>query len=378
MSSKKIVQELLAQADVRIDGDRPWDIRVHNEKFYNRVLSFHTLGLGESYMEGWWDCDDIPELFYRIIRSGVEKKALMRPLTLLKMFPIVLAMRLTDSGSRLLSKKIGEAHYDVGNDLYTAMLDKRLTYTCGYWKDAENVDEAQEAKFELICQKVGLKPGMRVLDIGCGWGSFMKYAAEKYGVECVGITVSREQVVFGEESCKGLPITFTYADYREFTDEPFDRIISIGMFEHVGEKYFETFFLKAKELLKPDGLFLLHTIAGQVNTKRGDAWADRYIFPGGMLPSLEYITRDFQSHFIMEDWHNFGFDYSLTLKAWHANVSAQWEELAANNPTYDEKFIRMWNYYLLHFAGSFAARRIQLWQIVLSPTGVKGGYQRVA
>ena len=152
----------------------------------------------------------------------------------------VLKARLVNLQSTSRAYNIGKKHYDIGNELYKNMLDKRMNYSCGYWKNSKTLDQAQEAKLDLICKKVGLKPGMKILDIGCGWGSFVKFAAEKYKVKAVGITVSKEQAKLARELCKGLPIEIRLQDYREL-NEKFDRIISIGMFEHVGPKNYKTY-----------------------------------------------------------------------------------------------------------------------------------------
>jgi len=261
-------------------------------------------------------------------------------------------------------------HYDIGNDLYRLMLDARLTYSCGYWKEAKTLDQAQEHKFDLICRKLNLQSGQRILDIGCGWGSFMKYAVEKYNVSCVGITLSSEQIALCKELCADLPIEIRFADYRDL-NETFDNIVSIGMFEHVGYKNYSQYMKVARRCLKDDGLFLLHTIGGNKSVVSVDPWMDKYIFPGGMLPSIKQIAKAIEGKFVMEDWHNFGADYDKTLMCWFENFSENWETIKDN---YDDRFFLMWKYYLLSCAGAFRARGNQLWQIVLSKNGVKGGY----
>ena len=201
-ASKRIVQELLAHAEVEIDGNNPWDIQVHNDDFYRRVLSEGTLGLGESYMDGWWDCDQIDVLFYKLIMAELHTKVRKKGFLW-----AVLQAKLFNLQSRKRALRDIQSHYDVGNDLYQKMLDKRMVYTCAYWKDANNLDEAQEAKLDLVCRKVGLQPGMRILDIGCGWGSWAKYAAEKYGVEVVGVTLA-EEVHLSQRGFAGSPANY--------------------------------------------------------------------------------------------------------------------------------------------------------------------------
>jgi cyclopropane-fatty-acyl-phospholipid synthase len=253
------------------------------------------------------------------------------------------------------------------------MLDRRMTYTCGYWKNARNLDEAQEAKLDLVCQKLDLKPGQTVLDIGCGWGSFAKFAAERYGAHVVGVTVSEEQMKLGKELCKGLPVELRLQDYRDIQGS-FDHIVSLGMFEHVGYKNYRTFMRVVYEHLSDGGLFLLHTLGGNTSVRSGEAWMDKYIFPNGMFPSLVQIGRAIEGLFVMEDWHNFSADYEKTLFAWFANFNKHWPEISGK---YGETFYRMWKYYLLACAGTFRTRSSQLWQIVLSKNGVPGGYKSI-
>jgi cyclopropane-fatty-acyl-phospholipid synthase len=267
--------------------------------------------------------------------------------------------------------EVGRRHYDLDTHIFQAMLGKRLVYSCGYWKDAETLDEAQEAKLDLVCRKLELKPGMRVLDIGCGWGEALKFAAERYGVHGVGITISEEQQRYAQQLCAGLPVDIRLMDYRELA-EPFDRVFSIGMFEHVGYKNYRSYMQTVRNCLKPDGLSLLHCIGGNETVHDTDPWIDRYIFPNGMLPSIRQIGEAIEGLFVMEDWHNFSVDYDTTLLAWRDNFEQSWRSLSSR---FDERFHRMWLYYLDSCAASFRARKNQLWQIVLSPDGVQGGYR---
>ncbi|SEN20321.1 cyclopropane fatty acyl phospholipid synthase [Halomonas caseinilytica] len=369
-SSHRFVAELLEKADIRINGDRPWDIRFNAHGVIDEALARGNLGLGESYMNGAWDAKRLDEFFHHLLRARLPDQINPRKLVFHH-----LRTRMLNLQTAKRAFEVGEAHYDLGNDFYAAMLDKRMTYTCGYWKNATNLDEAQEAKLDLICRKLELEPGMRVLDIGCGWGSFMAYAAEHYGVECVGLTISREQTEYGKQLMKqGLPVEFRLKDYRDETEQ-FDRIVSIGMFEHVGRKNYREYMEVAERCLKDDGLFLLHTIGKNMRDTSPDPWIDKYIFPNGELPALGHITDAAEELFVVEDLHNFGADYDKTLMAWHANFEANWHRFA---DTYGERFYRMWRYYLQSCAGAFRARDIQLWQFVLSKQGVLGGYHRVS
>jgi len=366
---KKLAEEILELADVKINGGNPWDIQVHNDNFYQRAITEGELGIGESYMAGWWDAEKVDEFIYRITRAKLDEKIRQKFSIIIKLFTAGLFNLQTKRRAFI----IGERHYDLGNDLFQNMLDKRMNYSCAYWNDAHSLDEAQENKLDLICRKLYLKPGMRVLDIGCGWGAFGKYAAEKYQVEVVGITVSKEQVDLGRKLCEGLPVEFRLMDYRGL-NEKFDIIVSVGMIEHVGYKNYRTYFEVAERCLNNDGLFLLHTIGNVKSEHSIDLWTDKYIFPNGILPSIAQIGKAIENLFVMEDWHNFGSDYYKTLFAWFNNFDKNWEKISSR---YLDPFYRMWKYYLLSSTGGFKARKGQLWQIVLSKNGVLEGYRSV-
>lgn len=366
---KQVVTEIVAVADVQINGTRPWDIQVHNEAFYNRVLKDQSLGLGESFMEGWWDCASLDECIFRIMRADLEKN--LKPTLAMKW--AVLKAKLFNLQTKSGSMDVIDEHYQLGNDLFEEMLDELMTYSCGYWKSAKNLDEAQAAKYDLIARKLGLTPGMRVLDIGCGWGGFSKFIAQNYGVEVVGITLSENQAEYARKVCAGLPVEIRIQDYRDVKDT-FDRVVEIGMFEHVGEKNYRTFMEIAYKCLKPNGMVMLHTIGSNVSTVNCDAWIDKYIFPKGHLPSIAQIGKSIEGLFVMEDWHNFSADYDKTLMAWFENFDKSWDKIKG---AYSPEFYRMWKFYLLSCAGAFRARQIQLWQVVLSKEGVLDGYKTV-
>ncbi len=365
---KSIINDALAAGDIQINGPRPWDIQIHDERFYKRVLAEDALGLGESYMEGWWDAEELDSFFFHLLRIDLNniRMSWQRKLTLAK-------DRLLNRQSRRRAFEVGKRHYDRGNDLFQIMLDPLMTYTCGYWKTANTLKEAQEAKLDLVCRKIDLQPGQKVLDIGCGWGSFMKYAAEHYGAHAVGVTVSKEQAALGQELCADLPVEVRLQDYRD-VNEKFDHVVSLGMFEHVGPKNYRTFFEVADRCLKQDGLLLLHTIGNIFSDRSTDPFTEKYIFPNSVIPSIRQIGEATERLFIMEDWHNFGADYDPTLMAWNKNFEAGFDSLP---PRYDQTFHRMWRYFLLSGAGSFRARKMQLWQIVMSKQGIIGGYDSI-
>lgn len=368
MNEKEITYSLLAQAGVEPNGPHPWDIQIHDERFYRRVLRDSTLGLGESYMDGWWDCPHVDQFITKLLDARLQQKLARNYRLLWDIF----IHRLINFQTKHRSKEVAVKHYDLGNELYQSMLDSNMCYSCGYWKRAATLEEAQLDKMELICQKLMLQPGMKLLDIGCGWGGLAKYAAERYGVEVVGITLSQEQKKLADERCRGLPIKILLQDYRDLPPQQFDRIVSVGMFEHVGYKNYRQFMQITANHLKDEGIFLLHTIGSNSTAIRGDYWISKYIFPNGMLPSIQQIGRCTEDLFIMEDWHNIGADYDKTLMAWHENFNRNWPKL---QHMYDQRFYRMWNYYLLACAATFRARATQLWQIVLTKYGLKGGFR---
>lgn len=365
-SFQRRIESLLEGADVDIDGNRPWDLQVKNPHLFQRVLAKGSLGFGEAYMDGWWSSESVDQLLTRLIRAGIDRQVG----SLVVMYDALRA-KLSNRQSRRRSYQVGEQHYNIGNDLYQAMLDRRMIYSCGYWQDATSLDQAQEDKLDLTCRKLLLQKGQRVLDIGCGWGGTARFMAERYQVEVVGVTISKAQAEFARYNCAGLPVEIRLQDYRELGGH-FDRIISIGMFEHVGPKNYRTYFNKVADLLSEEGLFLLHTIGSNRSALRTDPWIERYIFPNGVLPSPAQITRAIEGRFVLEDWHSFGADYDRTLMAWHDNFNNAWPELSGR---YDDRFRRMWNYYLNCSAASFRARENQLWQLVLSPKGVPGGWR---
>lgn len=354
--AKETVKKLLKQAGVKINGSNPWDPQVHDERFYDRVLAQRELGLGESYMDSWWDVKQLDVLVTKLLGADLRKQVKARP-TLAKAY---LKAVITNRQNTGRAKKNASFHYSIGNDLYERMLDKRMVYSCGYWETAKNLDEAQEAKLDLICRKLQLKKGMTLLDIGCGWGGLAEYAARNYGLKVTGITPVAAQVKVAKERTRGLQVTIKQMDYRE-VDGKFDRIVSVGMLEHVGYKNYGRFFRKCKRMLKDDGLMLHHVIGRNRSVKFADPWVDRYIFPGGVIPTLTQLSAAVEDELVIEDVHNFGPYYDKTLMAWHKNFVKHYPEI---KDQYDERFKRMWEYYLQMCAGGFRARELQLNQIV--------------
>ena len=356
--------EILRAAGIEVGGDGPRDIAVHDDRFWARVLADRELGLGESYQEGWWDANQLDEFIAEV--QTLDLQSLIRPRPALTLR--ILKARARNRQTVRRARRNAGAHYNIGNDLYERMLDKRMIYSCGYWRRASDLDEAQEHKLELICRKLQLEPGMRLLDIGCGWGGFARFAAAEYGAVVTGVTPAEEQARLAQQVCAGLPVDIRECDYRDVRGR-FDRIVSIGMMEHVGPRNLKTFFRRCDDLLDDDGMMLHHTIGSLVSKNHTDPWFDKYIFPGGVVPSLAQISSATEKDWVIEDVHNFGPYYDRTLMAWHRNVTAAWDDL----PAYDQRFRRTWDYYLLSSAGSFRARALQLWQIVFTRSRRRSG-----
>ncbi|MEE4146512.1 MAG: cyclopropane fatty acyl phospholipid synthase [Halieaceae bacterium] len=366
-----LLRSIADKAGVSFNGDAPWDIQVHDTATYRRILTHGSLGFGEAYMDGMWDSQRLDELFYRLLGCGTSET--IRELTRWRFFSEAMRHRLRNLQSRSRSFQVGEHHYDIGNDVFEAMLDPTMSYSCGYWSEASDLAQAQRNKLDLVCRKLELQKGERLLDIGCGWGSLARFAAEEYGVEVTGVTVSREQLRRAQNDCHGLPVRIELLDYRELRGR-YDKIASIGMFEHVGPKNYTVYLDTVTHLLEDHGLFLLHTIGSSRTSAYCDPWIDRYIFPNGHLPSANQLAAALEDRLLIEDWHNFGPDYDRTLMAWWDNFNAAWPTLKRR---YDRRFYRMWKYYLLSCAGMFRARQAQLWQLVLGKGCREGTYRSV-
>jgi cyclopropane-fatty-acyl-phospholipid synthase len=372
-AAQRRLAQLLKPAGVMLNGTRPWDITLYHPQTCDRILREGSLGLGESYVEGWWDCERVDELVCRMLRLGLDRQVSSAAQVWLR-----LRAALTNPQSIRRAWQVAKEHYDLDNDLFDRMLDDTMSYSCGYWAQANTLEQAQQDKLALICAKLQLQPGMRLLDIGCGWGSLMRYACEHHGVVCVGITVSKEQQAWAQSTSKNWPVRCELTDYRQFNvdgRQRFDRVASVGMFEHVGRRNYRTFFQVARRSLANDGLLLLHTIGQNQSGQVSDPWIERYIFPNGVTPAAAEICTACEQDFVVEDLHNFGADYDKTLMAWLSRFDAAWPGLQARYP---ERFRRMWRYYLMACAGSFRARHNQLWQWVMSPHGRPGAYRRPA
>ena len=360
-------------ADIRFNGDRPWDLRVHHPGLYGALLRHGSMALGDGYVRGDWDCDQLDELICRLLRVDANRPLSRRAWLLDHLRR--LQEQLGNPQSLQRAFRVGRQHYDIDPRVYAAMLDPGMSYSCGYWRHADDLATAQQEKLRLICEKLQLRPGQRLLDLGCGWGALAEFASRHYGVEVVGITVSKRQAQFARERLSDLPVTVLLCDYRQLPllhNAPFDRVASVGMFEHVGRRNDACFHNLVRHCLHPDGLALLHTIGSARTSLRTDAWIDAHIFPGGRLPSASQLCRGLEGRLLIEDWENFGSDYDRTLMAWWQNFADAWPELQRDSCS---EFYRFWRYYLLSCAGFFRSRQGQLWQLVLSRSERAGVYR---
>jgi cyclopropane-fatty-acyl-phospholipid synthase len=365
MSSEAFFRDLLAKAGITVNGSHPWDLQVRDTRAYDRMLRDGSVGFGESFMAGWLDCERVDLMAERAYRANLVEQIEVKSAVF-----EALKARLNPFGSRARSFEIGKVHYDTGNDLFELMLDPHMIYSCGYWQRAQTLEAAQRDKLELICRKLQLERGMRVLDIGCGWGGLARYAARNFGVEVVGITVSKEQIELATRLSAGLPVEFRYTDYRE-VDERFDRIVSVGMFEHVGRPHYKDFFAACDRCLKPSSLMLLHTV-GYLKEEPINPWYDKYIMPGVEFPTVANLVNNATAELVLENFHTWeGAHYDKTLMAWFERFDAAWSQLKNR---YDDAFYRMWKLYLQGCAGAFRTDQMRVWQLVFSKGILPGGY----
>jgi cyclopropane-fatty-acyl-phospholipid synthase len=356
----ELVREILASAGITLNGPNPWDIQVKDERVYSRIFRDGSLGFGEAYVDGWWDAERLDLAVERVLRAKLEK--------VVRENWVVVAHAVRARLFNLQAAhafEVGERHYDIGNDLYEHMLDQRMVYTCAYWKDGDDLDSAQENKLDLVCRKVGLREGMRVLDLGCGWAGFAGFAAERYGARVTGFTVSKEQVAWAKQKYAHLPVDIRLDDYRNATGT-YDAVVSIGLMEHVGPKNYRGYMKLVDRCLAPGGVAFVHTIAGLRPKTNMEPWFHKYIFPNAVLPTLGQLTAAMDDLFVPEDVHNIGEHYVPTLMAWWERFDRAWPQLRGR---YSESFYRMWKYYLLVSAAAFRARNHQLYQLVMTRKG---------
>lgn len=375
-SFERFVVPTLRRAEIEVGGSRPWDIKIHDRRFFRRVVLEGSLGLGDSYLEGWWDCDDLGTFFHRLIAARSQDQRT----TGIPGFVHNLRRKLFNLQGKRRAKQVVNSHYDLPTALFETMLGPSMTYSCAYWQGTVSLEQAQENKLDLICRKLGVAPGDRILELGCGFGSFARHASRRYGCTVVGVTLSGAQARYARSLCDGLPVEIHQADYRDlqtYSDgKPFSRIVSIAMFEAVGRRSFRGFMEVVDRLLQDGGSWLLHTIGDAVCSS--DPWLDKHIFPNGELPSHDQIEDAARSLFSLHDTHEFGSDYALTLAAWETNFRRGWHELRRSNPrVFDGRFFRKWIYYLSCCRGAFLAGDLYLWQILMAREPAPAQYRPV-
>jgi cyclopropane-fatty-acyl-phospholipid synthase len=378
--AEKLVTDIFNQGGISLNGPNPWDIQIRDSRFFNRVLTGGSLGFGESYMDGDWDVAQLDALIRRILRI----KATRKPIVTLNRTWHDLKSRLMNLQSRSGSMAIIDAHYDLDHRLYQHFLGPYNQYTCCFFNQATSLEAAEIEKLEMICNKLDLREGDKVLDIGCGWGGFSRYAAETRGCQVTGISISKEQIAYAKEFTAGLPVEIINTDYRDlpklYDSRHFDKVVIIGMIEHVGYKNYQRLFEIVHELLNDNGLLLLHTIGNTRKTTVADPWIEKYIFRNSMLPSMSQLTNSTEDLFVIQDWENYGHYYAPTLAAWQSNFEKNWDKIRAieTRNQFDERFRRMFNYYFLSCQAGFETEHILLWHMVMSKQGFgKAVYPRV-
>ncbi len=379
LSPRALVTRLFNHAGIDIGGNAPWDIRVNNPRFYRRVLQ-GSVGLGESYTDGDWDTPQLDSMIQRLLRTGAPSTAVAGAGRILQNLRSRIANMQTRRGSRAMA----EQHYDLDHRLYTHFLGPHNQYTCCFFDGTDELRVAEECKLEMLCEKLELGPGDRVLDVGCGWGGFVRYAASTRGCTAVGISLSAEQIAYARKYAAGFDVEIVRCDYRDLPDRfpaaSFDKILVCGMLEHVGYKNYRRLMKIIHELLSENGLFLLHTIGNKDVTTIVDPWIEKYIFRNSMIPAMSQIADAVRGLFVIQAWENYGYYYSKTLRAWYENFNRNWPRIMEieTRQRFDERFRRMWNYYLLSCKAAFDVEELHLWQIVTSKYGARSDvYRRV-
>lgn len=358
---ENLLTNWLEDAGIHVNGPASHDIRVHDKRFYWRTLAHGSLGFGEAFMDGWWSCEDLEEMVFRLIRSEVRRRAYRHPGAV----ALEWLNRIRNDQNRRRSLRAPRRHYDFDNEMFQAFLGRYMNYSCGYYAGTGDLDEAQILKMDIICRKLDLQPGEHLLDVGGGWGEFALYAAKHYGVHVTSVNISEEQMRFARRRCAGYDVDVVRSDYRDIAGQ-YDKVAAIAMFPHVGHRNHRTFMQAMYRALKPGGTFLIESTMNTATTTAGDPWIDRYIFPGLLMPSGSQICAAMEGLFVIEDLHNFGPHYVKTLRAWNANFQNAWGRFAARH---DERVRRMFEYFFLISAALFRARTMEYWHLVLTRQG---------
>ena len=345
----------------RCEGKLPGpvaEIVIHHPDVFSRLIREGDLGFCDSYLDGWWSSPDLQAFMDLVhdqqesVYDGFPGQSLVRAMEKFRFW--------LQSNTKRQARKNISYHYDLGNDFYGLWLDDTMTYSSAIFKSGqEDLETAQIEKYKSMVDRMGVKPGDHVLEIGCGWGGFAEYAAKERGLKVTGLTISKEQLAYAQKRIAdaGLSdqVTLKLQDYRDETGV-YDGIASIEMFEAVGEKYWPTYFKTVHNCLKPGASATLQIIL--IEDKRWDTYRkgvdfiQKYIFPGGMLPSPRVLRNQVeQAGLKVCDTFEFGQSYSQTLRRWHETFNERWDQVASHG--FDERFRRMWNFYLTACAGSF-------------------------
>jgi cyclopropane-fatty-acyl-phospholipid synthase len=355
--ARPLVAAVLRTAGIHLGGDQPWDVQVTDPRFYSSVLLRGSLGFGESYMRGWWHVEDLEEVAYRLSRAGLHWVARALPPHLVALAAASFSNRQT----RTDSVNLVDRHYNLGNDLFRGFLGRSMVYSCAYFDDTESLDRAQELKLDLICRRLGLKAGERLLDIGGGWGEFARHAALHYGCHVTSINIADEQIRHARERCAGLPVEIVKCDYRDLRGS-FDKVAVIAMLTHVGHSNYRRFMTIVHDCLATGGRVLVETLGSRISKVNCEPWTNRYIFPGGVVPSLRQIDRAADGLLARTEVTEFGHHYVPTLRSWNANLHASWPQLAGRYP---ETTRLMLGYFFLTVAGAFRAGHLKYWHVQL-------------
>ncbi len=350
------------------NGEPKAVLRIHNDRVARRFLTKGHLGFCEAYLDGDWSSPDVAQFFELILRNAQSIKKLMLGKPWARALSCLL--HALKPNSKKGSKKNIYRHYDIGNDFYEAWLDPSMTYSSALFADGiENLKEAQERKYQEMVERLELTPEHHVLEIGCGWGGFAEYAASTVGCKVTGITISQEQYKYATDRIKQKNlqnlVEIRLQDYRDVEGE-FDRVASIEMFEAVGEAYWPTFFDTLKSRLKNGGRAVLQIITIHDDDfddyRRSADYIQRYIFPGGMLPSMRALSEQIEKSGLQQGEHlNFGPDYARTLKLWNEKFQQVWPQL--NGDKMDTRFKRLWEQYLCYCQAGFTTGSIDVIQI---------------
>lgn len=381
---KGVLHVTMPDGEVAEIGDDPSmgeaRIEIRSPEFFTRVLLHGEIGFGEAYMDGLWVTDELVALLYLAITNREDARP---ELGRLSFFSKLCNRRrhVSRHNSKDNSKENIHDHYDLGNRFFPLFLDDSMTYSCALFESQDQpLNEAQAAKYREVCEKAGIEKGNRVLEIGTGWGGFALFAAREYGCHVTSISISEEQVALASQRVQeaGLQsqIDVRFQDYRDVTGE-FDSIISIEMFEAVGAQYFSTFFKKCDEVLKPGGRMCMQVITVPDRNfppqRDGVNWLQKYIFPGGVLPSLSAMEQSLQpTSLLMTRIQDIGKHYATTLELWREKFFSNIDAVKAQG--FDDRFVNMWEYYLASCEAAFRARSISDVQVVFEkPEGASLG-----